>query len=301
MNSISKYAREVCKCLFIFESECKNHNFDLNIFYHNLKTLKANKSNIVDIILNKLCNRVGWYSVANNKINYNENDDSMHIIFHEILHMASGIKDKVNNIFFYGFSQKTKDKAIGDGLNEGYTELLTQRFFDDKSATYLIETAVARMCQEIIGQEKMTQLYFKADLKGLIDEFCKYAERKEVLDFLINLDFLSKYKEKKDNTLAIKENLNNGAKIIYEFLIKTYKNKLNLSDMKSWGGEKFIIKCFTNEYTNALDSYKIQIENSDLKNSSLKDKLDKKRQFETIKSELLNQKIVLEEKNSKTK
>lgn len=185
MNNINKYAKEVCKCLFIFESECKNHDFDLNIFYHNLKTLKVSKSNFVDIILNKLCNRVGWYSVANNKINYNENNDSMHIIFHEILHMASGIKDKVNDISFCGFSQKTRDKVIGNGLNEGYTELLTQRFFDDKSETYLIETAVARMCQEIIGQEKMTQLYFKADLKGLIDEFCKYTERKDVLDFLI--------------------------------------------------------------------------------------------------------------------
>ena len=256
---------------------------------------------MVDIILNKLLNRVGWYSVANNKINYNENDYSMHIIFHEILHMANSIKDKVNNISFCGFSQKTKDKAIGDGLNEGYTELLTQRFFDDKSETYLIETAVARMCQEIIGQDKMTQLYFKADLKELIDEFSKYVNRKEVLDFLANLDFLSKYKEKKDNTLAVKENLNNIARLVYEFLIKTYKSKLIVSEMKSWGGEEFIVKCFTEEYTNALDSYKIQIENSEFENNSLKDKIDKKQQLQTMKNELLNQKSVLKDETIKLK
>ena len=109
MNGINKYAKEVCKCLFIFESESQNRKFDLNIFYYNLKNLKVNKSNIVDLILNKLYNRVGWYSVANNKINYNENKNSTHIIFHEILHMASGIEDKKNNISFFGFSQKTKD------------------------------------------------------------------------------------------------------------------------------------------------------------------------------------------------
>lgn len=71
--------------------------------------------------------------------------------------------------------------------------------------------------------------------------------------------------------------------------------------MKSWSGEEFIIKCFIKEYKNALDSYKIQMENSELENNSLKDKLDKKQKLQTMKNELLNQNGKVEEKSTKLK
>ena len=54
------------------------------------------------------------------------------------------------------------------GLNEGYTELLAERIFSNESAGGIYEfyKEVTRLLEQIIGQEKMTSLYFTNDLRG---------------------------------------------------------------------------------------------------------------------------------------
>lgn len=49
------------------------------------------------------------------------------------------------------------------------------------------------MLEDIIGSEKIENLYFNSDLGGLVDELSKYVDREEVLKFIYNLDFYTYY------------------------------------------------------------------------------------------------------------
>jgi hypothetical protein len=155
-------------------------------------------------------------------------------IFHELFHLASGVYDEENGVNYCGFHQRhfSKDKKIvdsdvGRGLNEGYTELLTQRYFKSKyrlPKSYVFEPNIASKIEEIVGKEEMTNRYFKADLKGLVDNLKQYSSEEEVSKFLYNLDFVSAHNDDffMFRNSVMKKSIND----IYDFLLQTYINKL---------------------------------------------------------------------------
>ena len=77
----------------------------------------------------------------------------------------------------------------------------------------------------------MTNLYFKADLNGLIKELNKYAKKNDIIDFLLNLDAKFYF----DFKLSILFYNNNDFLIdnINHFIINTYINKLNLDNVST--------------------------------------------------------------------
>ena len=103
----------------------------------------------------------------------------------------------------------------------------------------------------------MTDLYFNADLNGLIKELNNYAKKNDIIDFLLNLDTKFRF----DFRLSYFLNNNNSFLInnINNFLINTYINKLIINN-----AQKDIITNSIIELNNKLNL----LDQEDIKNIS---------------------------------
>ena len=157
------------------------------------------------------------------------------VLPHELFHLATYTTN--DNVMFCGFYQNSGIYDIGNGINEGYTELLARRYFAKDRGYYDDEVIIAALVEELIGKDKMEQLYFYADLKGLITELSKYSNTNIVNRFIIDFD---NYCQRPTDNLI--EN-------IFEFLMHTHENKI-LKD-QSITNKDIVIK----EYNERLLSY----------------------------------------------
>ena len=194
------------------------NNFDDNAlknFYRNIKSIKIRDMHLFDHL--KL-NASGYYSLE-------QPENTIAVfkyisIFHELFHMASSYYDEKNKVSFYGFEVTCKTgnpkifKTFGKALNEGYTDLLTERYFGDKynvKNVYKKEMHIALHLEMIVGQKTMEKLYLTANQSGLINELKKYSSLDDILNLIDEVD------KKRRNV-----------KIIYSQLLEMYKNKVLL-------------------------------------------------------------------------
>lgn len=226
----------------------------LSLFNNNLSTLLIEK-------VKPFLTRKNWiiskYSHFNNKISISRNSD----IMHELLHVSSTINN--SECIFSGFSQINKGKSIGDGLNEGYTSLLESRYFSEfhDHDAYVFEKRIAKIIEKIIGQKKMEQLYFNADLYGLFNELKQYGSDEEIFRFFVNLDFAHKYWY--SNKTIIKRKFRNQAiNETVELLIKFYINKIsslnNVEPVDKCMGYSYL-KSNLSELRKILDNEKVDL------------------------------------------
>jgi hypothetical protein len=121
--------------------------------------------------------------------------------------------------------------GVGIGLDEGYTELLTARLFNEgKVSYYYLLSEIVEMLENVVGPE-MKKLYFKANLLGLINELKKYSSEDEIANFIYNTDILYNITcNTRDLTINNrKDQLTKSAYYIiniYNYLIKIYYLKL---------------------------------------------------------------------------
>lgn len=143
---------------------------------------------------------------------------------------------------FTGFRQEPNiGRGIGVGLNEGYTQFLTKRYFgNDVLESYEFEQAMSELLELIVGKEKMESLYFNADLFGLIQELKQYYNEEGIMQFISNMDFLSKFNNDIRFTIAQKEEI---LKEINIFLLESYimkcdyELKQNLIDLETFSNK----------------------------------------------------------------
>ena len=208
-----------------FEYVLLNHctYSELTNFYHNLGNLKVDYKNfkISNFILNE--HTVGVYKAQKNKIFITEDTFKL-AIFHELFHMASTRTEKSD--IYSGFSISTYNTILGNGLNEGYTELLNQRYFNADSYAYFYLTVIASNLEVIIGEQRMRYLYMTANLQGLIKDLQAYFFEEEIIKFITNIDILKPYLNEdnlsKNEWLKVKEIFQE----INKFLIVGYGRKL---------------------------------------------------------------------------
>ncbi len=198
---------------------------DLTNFYININDLKIRpkKFDIQNLILRS--NVAGEYSQSKNEITIEE-DIAELTIYHELFHMASSIyKD---GRYYSGFYQVILKQCIslGKGINEGYTQLLSKRYFPSSVSAYEYQVLIAEKLEQIIGREKMQSLYLNANLNGLIAELKQYISEDEIMKFISNTDFLIKYMDDKKPQLVKKIMIGNCLKSINRFLIICYSKKL---------------------------------------------------------------------------
>lgn len=216
--------------------------------------LKCLKNNINELNIDVLDIEVlGLYDVFNNIILLKK-DSIYSSIFHELMHLSSSyIK---NDTVYCGFSQKCYDLDnlinIGKGLNEGYTQYLTERYFNDQKIphSYALHRYFAEKLEYIIGKEKMQKLYLNANLLGLIHEMTKYTNISEVEQFISSLDFLIEHPPESNMNKYQREFMNEIIKKVSLFLIKCYIVRLKRAlDKKIIDYDTFIkyINCYIND------------------------------------------------------
>lgn len=222
-RDIQIFSKNIKQFLKVVQKNCKN--FDPTILIKNFK--------ITFFDIKKVRNKNetvigGEVQITKDKIKYILKDfDSS---FHELFHLSTIRLDEENDTIFVGFYLINADKGIGCGLNEGYTEYLSENYFEDSSmSSYFIEVKIAKILEKIIGKEKMEKYYFESDLLSLLNELHKYANGEEIIEFIQNLDIiteesiLSKETILKDDLEILEEDCS----IIFDFLFRCLVNKVN--------------------------------------------------------------------------
>ena len=211
--------------------EALHNNFSeemLLYFYRNIGSLdtqimtKENDSTKSAVI-------VGSYRGDKNRMKVvDETDEST--IFHELFHLASSYYDSRTKMSYCGFKQNNRSASynIGTGINEGYTQLLTNRYTEEDPYSYPKETRIAEIIESVIGKENMQKHYFMGNLKGLIDELAKYKSKEEVMKFIQMIDFNLEYRYQKSLLPSKDKKLENSKQYIEKFMLDICLNKLKL-------------------------------------------------------------------------
>ena len=173
---------------------------DLANFYYNVSYLHLV---LADKILSRNNNVLGLYEPLSNTLVYNNKSSHVNLImFHELFHMAGTYltPDAIYSGFWVRGLNKFKKVNIGNCLNEGYTQLLTEKYYHSETrensehqslaSAYIMAMYISISIEQIVGREKMGKFYLNANLKGLINELEKYVPLTEIQKFLIISDTL---------------------------------------------------------------------------------------------------------------
>ena len=213
---------------------------DLDNYYRNFASVKEKKISLKYKLSNFLKTGgmiAGGYHTRDNRIDLKSGAFSnlANTISHELLHLSSTYYDEENETVYSGFYQlfikkdKKKNEGYGLGLNEGYTQYLANKYFDNSKSlslnaylslnTYKEEQIIAKGLEHIIGEDKLQSMYFRADLHSLVSELEKYATKDEIYKFINLTDLLCVYS--RDKKLKIDE-LDKAKEFINLFLMKAY-------------------------------------------------------------------------------
>lgn len=204
---------------------------DLINFYNNINELKIKVKNFKfqNLIFGR--NYAGTYNTRNKKVQVEINNRTLPI-YHELFHMASS--SRKNGISYSGFRQTSSKPGvlkIGRAINEGYTQLLTERYFGDipkVKGGYSLEVRIVKELEKIIGQNLMESLYLNANLPGLINELKIYSTSEDISNFFSHSDFLIYHFKSKNLPTKEEEKITKSLKIVFEFLLKAYINKIKI-------------------------------------------------------------------------
>lgn len=194
----------------------------LSNLFRNINELNITYSYFLKEVLFKHCHLSGTYTPSTNTIKINKRH-LKDTIYHELLHMSSSCYTS-DGVIRSGFSIQTPSiygLSIGDGLTEGYTDVLNKRFFKDQYSWsyYKMEYDISLLLEKIVGRDKMGKMYFQADLKGLIDELSNYSSPEEAIEFIKSVDNIRKKQDFRDRYATFQD--------IFEYLIKIYIVKNN--------------------------------------------------------------------------
>lgn len=161
-----------------------NNIENINIEYEPYKKALKNDGMLVTGFYNPVRNTIKIFT------NEKQSSEAKKTLNHELLHLAS--TDSEYNAI--GFSAKfLKAGLFGNGLNEGYTELLNQRIFQskskNKSENYLYLTFLAEEIENFYeNKEDMLKHYFQADIFSLINELEKSMTTEEAIGLIADMD-----------------------------------------------------------------------------------------------------------------
>lgn len=219
---------------------------DLTRFYNNMDSIDIkviSKKKFQQVSQNTTKKNLGEYYPTCNSMLLVEEDYNK-VIYHKLFHVASSNFDMENRVSFLGFSQSRLEGGVnvGEPLNEGYTELMTNRYFfpSTESKYYKYEVRVARQIEEIVGQEKMEKLYLNANLYGLLKELEKYTSSDNIKIFLDNLQYVYSNYNKSELHHSIRKNIHNIIEEIETFLYETKLNKIYITNQNLHSNEEYM-------------------------------------------------------------
>lgn len=156
------------------------------------ETLETLKIDNLSKKKSKRKNASATYCISTNKIKILEKDYEK-AIYHELFHAHTSY----NTLIHYGSGfSKTSIEYLGDSLDEGYTDLISNRYFESE-ITEQITANMARKVEMIITEEKMRHLYTNNNLKELINSIAKLSSKLEAQKFILLLDDIDTCKKQK--------------------------------------------------------------------------------------------------------
>ena len=206
----------------------KNPDANLSLLYENLPTLDIflKNYNFSNMVLR--ASNCGDYNTKTNiaRVTQNKNLFSQSF-YHELFHVSSTLYDKQEDISYSGFCRFYPDGITGIGINEGYTEIMTERYFANETELfqptfYIYEKFFASKLEEIVGKEKMEQLYFETDLEGLIEELKQCASEDDIKSFLINTDVLTHVIYNDSVSFKLLDKIISRVEQTLDFLVESY-------------------------------------------------------------------------------
>ena len=161
---------------------------DIRLARKNFSTLRIEQDKTI-----RKTGAAGNYCGTENIIKYVTNKGN--VLGHEMLHMASFMYDEYTGTYHYGFMQQRGEAKIGMGLNEGYTELLAARMFNNgKVTSYPRLVRIVKLLEEFFpNPQAMSHCYFTCNLPAFIQNIERYCTREEMKDILLRLDELYEY------------------------------------------------------------------------------------------------------------
>ena len=211
----------VRKKLYHFINKMIREGNSVSLFSENLKTLS--------IIEGRKNEYFGgeYFTVDNVLILYNPDG----ALYHELLHCASNRKDDVyimDGFYFCTQDENDRDKPLGEGLNEAFTEYLSREYFNDPIYDITLDFYISKLI-DVIGFEKMKKFYFNADLFGVFKEFSKYINEDKIYTFMDHIDELFEATKPglDDDLMAQQESM----EICSEILLEAYVNKIKNSNI----------------------------------------------------------------------
>lgn len=265
IESIAYYSLAILDFINVIETRFPDDVLDN--FYRNINTLRVEKVNNVYKYLN---DSSGVYLTVSNRVGVKKS--YIYTIYHELFHMASTKVFK--NVVCCGFSIYEQKKSIGVGLNEGYTELLANRYFRNgntvrflrknysgvnvnqvNDTAYPLQVLIASKLEEIVGKEKMERLYLGANLNGLVRELQQYVPKEAVHKFISNVDFLHNNINNFFNFSLKSEKIHNVYVEVCNFLDTCYRKKLDARYPDDIERKKILRSRYMNDLSNYYDEY----------------------------------------------
>ena len=215
-------------------------NFNFRNPNEKLKTLDLKQKTILQTLL--FPTSEAYYNDLNNKIYAGKRiEDS---IYHELFHVFTTYKE---NIFstVSGFNYINIHTDIARRLNEGYTDLLANRYFDSV-VSYMIEANIVRKTELILGEENMQDLYASNNLYAIIKSLSKFSSEEEAIAFINSVDKLGIYRNNIKRSIQIMNILSNYLVDVYlNVLVEFYsRGKFNKEDIN------IFFSIFKEEFTN---------------------------------------------------
>ena len=169
---------------------------NLAICYENLRNVSVRKNRGISLKgYNHISDSLrsdGYYSFDDNFISYR----SKNSIGHLFLLMASSPRQlNTDSIVYNGFSYTVNNNLCYKGLNSGYTELLSNRIFNNENYdtnSYRINVYLLLLF-ELLYENKsdMEREYLHANYQGPISTFRKYGSVEEYFHLLNYLDYFA--------------------------------------------------------------------------------------------------------------
>lgn len=181
------YPKELEEIIIEFKDYIDKEN--LTACLQRLGSLQINYINIMNDIKKYLQNFTkndGTYTPINNTIDIFGLFDKKNILSHEFLHMASTGENEST-----GFLTILNGVCIGNGLDEGYTELLNKRIFKAKKISYNYNVEIVQLLELLFDNHKeMEYAYFHNNIFILYQTFLQYGSKAEFFQIIQNLDNL---------------------------------------------------------------------------------------------------------------
>lgn len=155
-----------------------------------IRNITSASLEIADNKLQKNCDYESFYDQTKNKLTiYKQMPETL---THDLIHLSSNNR-AVNTLGFYK-TGKYKDEIyeIGIGLNEGYTEVLNQRFFEPLNVNSPKLVRLSSLIEKFYQNPKnMEKDYFDACLENLILELTKSMDIKDAINIILKIDYIS--------------------------------------------------------------------------------------------------------------